>query len=71
MSKLVSKETFEQMAPKVQRAVLFDQNVVICEDISEIKKMIKKRALWDKFCSTMGGVIGGSVAMIGKFLMFK
>ena len=71
MSRLVPKETFVEMSPKVQRSVLYDQNEVICDDLSEIKKTLKRKRFVDGVCSTVGGMVGGALAIMGKVIFFR
>lgn len=71
MSKIVNRETFEKMTPEVKMDVLYDQNEVICDDLSDIKKTLKRKRFIDGLCSTVGGVMGGALAIMGKVFLFK
>ena len=81
-----SKQTFEAADSGTKLNILFDcvltihgqiknQSDVICpQRIAECESRFKKiehTKWWNTAASACGGVIGGAVAMVGKYWIFK
>jgi hypothetical protein len=58
---IVTKEDWEHMSPAQQSWMTF--NAV--QDMNARVSRLEKRSLFDKVCSTVGGIIGGFLAFLG------
>jgi len=63
----LQRETFKEAPVEVKLDLLFDLGMATLEKVERLEK--RKRL--DTTASTMGGVVGGIIAMIGKWAFWK
>lgn len=67
MSNNISRETFQGMDTDSKLDVLFDYNVMMCQDI----QALKKRKKIDTIVSGGMGFLGGFTAVLAKAVFWK
>ena len=63
----LQRETFKEAPVEVKLDLLFDLGMATLEKVERLEK----RKKLDTTASTMGGVVGGIIAMIGKWAFWK
>ena len=63
----LQRETFKEAPVEVKLDLLYDLGMATLEKVERLEK----RKKLDTTASTMGGVVGGIIAMIGKWAFWK
>lgn len=67
----VTRETFKEAPNDVKLNILFDKCEAINTSVSDINKKMNRKIKIDGFCSTVGGFVGGMIAITTKYFLFK
>jgi hypothetical protein len=67
----ISKDIFEQLPQEAKLDAIFDCVEHANKKISSIESQLAKKRKTDAAISAFTGVIGGMLAMIGKWTIFK
>jgi len=63
----LQREIFKEAPVEVKLDLLYDLGMATLEKVERLEK----RKKFDTTASTMGGVVGGIIAMIGKWAFWK
>lgn len=71
----LSRDTYTGLTNKAKLDILFDVATTSCAEVREIvqrldklEKLMRRRLVFDRVCSGVGGVIGGVVFWLGMFI---